>query len=330
MKKIFLGLSLFALTGIVFGQMYIYTPIGVGGGAGSVTKDNALFLNQMFVSAATGSDINGDGTVTAPYASIANAYNNHATNGQTVVALDGTFVDNVCQYKDGVAIYLQSGVIISNTASTATDFIQVVGVTNFNVKIGGSGSFYMSGYGALLMNACSNGTATISFDKYVVIGSGAGSVFRHVASAGISWVANIRLFITGNEMSGLLSGGALSTNVVLWAASNTTTNWYVNYDIKKSIIGYNIATGGDITDPWPYNSRVLEITCPQIYMKGGSLNANAYNSWTKTILNRVQLGVGYYPTTQTNFFMYHRNTEFTNYIPSGVATNSQFGSWITL
>jgi hypothetical protein len=112
----------------------------------SVSAYNSIYTNNLYVDGVIGSDTTGDGTVNRPFASITCA-GQFATNNQTIVAIEGTFVSNVVsnQYPNqNIYIQLNAGVTV-NQASTTFPLVNVLNASSSTVSITGSGAIITAG-----------------------------------------------------------------------------------------------------------------------------------------------------------------------------------------
>lgn len=297
-------------------------PAGGGGGgaANAVTSSNSIYAGQIFVDAISGNDAN-TGSINDPYASITAGYA-AATNGQTVVVLRGTFIDNQVAYTNNplyptAPIYVNEGVVVTNPNIF---FMVVRGFQNTNVTpISGMGDF---GGAFISIAGTTNFTMTVKMRNFSTTASG-GAIQYQLVSGGTTggqnnWgVTNFFFCETFvNSSAPIVNPGSAATNLYTYV-----------YAAKFIRCGMPMSTTALLTAGFPYNDAIVEIDSPHVTFTHGF--ASNWNMNTKVILDDCIFNDSHPASTgNTNFFLYNRNVEFFTGIPINAASNSMVGTWI--
>jgi len=303
---------LIALVGLIILLLTIIrspAPIYPGMGGGGIGAGNGIFANQIFVDGVSGSDITGNGTITAPYLTITNAQAVDITsynNLYTIVVERGIFDyknQDTVHLTNNSSMYFYSGVVITNTS------FGVYNCTNAVMSVSGALSLYSS---ALSISGSSNVTINIGSPN---------APLQQISGGGLLISDNTTINGDCQNISVSIFVNSFSAGLMFHTRQFTNSAFHVTAYYPSTVLSFASYQSGNLAT-YPYtNDETLEITCPQI-TSTGSATSTWQSLYCKLILDPMVFICSTYPSvSQTNILLVARDVEFTTW-PTNLLLNS--------
>lgn len=318
-KLIAVAVILFTAFNLLAQNQYYGKFNGTGSNVTDVVNQyNAAFANQIFVDGVAGSDITGNGTITAPYMTITNAqavdiasYNNLYT-----VVVERGFYDLKSQsilLTNNSSMYFYSGVVLTNT------YFLIAGVSNSTITVQGALNMYpgLANNGACYFNTDSNVVVNFGTPQapinYLSQSVGTFGIFDGISTPAGNQSIQFNAYFN-SFLSPLSSCGANRTK------GFTNSTFHITA-YQPSGGSYFLAQGTAALGNYPYtNAFTVQLTCPQFTYTGAA--SYLYQPYAKVILDPMVFITSAYPSvSQTNMVMVLRNVEMTTW-PTNLLLNN--------
>ncbi len=290
----------------------------LSGGGGAVNSYNPIFANQIFVDGVSGSDITGNGSVTAPYLTITNAQAvdiSNYNNLYTIVVERGVFNNNGIPFllTNNSSFYFYSGTVITN------GFFLVFNVTNSSVSVVGGVTIYANSSEAVAFYNTSNVFTT--FGTY-------GNPINYVSGSASGVIGNYAGTGTSQSDTASITINSIFTTSIMGGSGVTVEN-FTNSFIHLTLLNPSTFTGtlvpftsnANVTYPYT-NDLILQITCPQLISTYNNFLKLMGDGYAKIILDPMQFVNSSYPSvSNTNVLLVARDVEFSIW-PTNLLLNS--------